>query len=85
MKKIIATALILCALLTMSSCNMEIVDTVFSYDYAIVSFPGGSSEKIKIRSWRDYEDSDQIQITSEDGTVYLFHSENIVLVKEGKK
>lgn len=50
MKKIIATALILCALLTMSSCNMEIIDTVYSYDYAIVSFPGGSSEKIKIRS-----------------------------------
>ena len=81
MKKAIITALIFCSLLTMSGCNKEIFDTTYSFDYALVSFPDGSSEKIKIRSWTDFEDGDQIQITAEDGTTYLFHSENVVLVK----
>ena len=82
MKKIIATALILCAMLTMSGCNKAVFDTTYAFDYALVRFPDGHSEKIKIRSWTDFEDGDQIQITDEDGTTYLFHSENIVLVRE---
>jgi hypothetical protein len=82
MKKIIATALILCAMFTMSGCNKSVFDTTYAFDYALVVFPDGSAEKIKIRSWTDFEDGDQIQITAEDGTTYLFHSENIVLVRE---
>lgn len=82
MRKIIATAIIACALLTMSGCNKAIIDTTYSFDYALVSFPDGSSEKIKIKSWIDYE-GEQIQITATDGTVYLFHAENVVFVKEG--
>lgn len=85
MKKLIVTALIFFALLSMSGCNKTIIDTTYNFDYALVSFPDGSSEKIKIKGWTDYEDGDQIQITADDGTTYLFHSEDIVLVKEGKK
>ena len=84
MKKVIITTLIFCSLLTMSGCNQQIIDLTYKFDYALVSFPDGSSEKIKIRSWTDFGDGDQIQITAEDGTTYLFHSENIVLVKETK-
>lgn len=82
MKKVVFIVLIISALLAMSGCNKAIVDTVYSYDYAIVSFPDGSSEKIEVKNWTDYEEGDQIQITAKDGTVYLVHAENIVLVKE---
>ena len=59
-------------------------DGVYTFDYAYISYGDGTVEKVEVASWRDYEDSDQIQITSTDGTVYLVHSENCVLVKEGK-
>jgi hypothetical protein len=84
MKKLIATALIATALLTMSGCNKALIDTHYAFDYAYVSFPDGRSEKLKIKSWSDYE-GEQIQITTNDGLTYLFHAENIVLVSEGKK
>ena len=35
----------------------------------------------KIESWKDYDDGDQIQVKI-DGTTYLVHSVNIVLIKE---
>ena len=82
MKKVITIALIICAMLTMSGCNKTIIDTTYSFDYALVSFPDGSTEKIKLKKWADFSDGDQIQITADDGTVYLFHAENVVLVKE---
>lgn len=82
MKKIIATLLLIVALLSMSACNKDLVDTVYSYDYAIIAFPDGTSETVKIAQWTDYEDGDQIQIKSTDGTVYLVHSTDCVLVRE---
>ena len=35
----------------------------------------------KIDSWTDYEDGDQIQVVI-NGTTYLVHSTNIVLIQE---
>ena len=34
-----------------------------------------------VSSWKDYEDGDQIQVVI-DGTTYLVHSSNIVLMNE---
>lgn len=55
--------------------------TVFSYDNAILALPDGSVISGKIESWKDYDDGDQIQVKI-DGTIYLVHSVNIVLIKE---
>ena len=82
MKKILVIVLILCAMLTMSGCNQTIIDLTYKYDYALVVFPDGTTDKIYIKSWTDFEDGDQIQITDMNGKTYLFHSENVVLVKE---
>ena len=41
----------------------------------------GSVISGKIESWKDYDDGDQIQVKI-DGTTYLVHSVNIVLIKE---
>lgn len=47
----------------------------------ILALPDGSVISGKIESWKDYDDGDQIQVKI-DGTTYLVHSVNIVLIKE---
>ena len=81
MKKIIIAVLILCVMLSLIGCNKTIIDTKYTFDYALVSFPDGNTGRIEIESWKDY-DGEQIQIKSTDGTTYLFHADNVVLVAE---
>lgn len=68
-------------LMFMTGCNRQVIDTTFSYDKAILALPDGSIVSGKIESWKDYDDGDQIQVKI-DGTTYLVHSVNIVLIKE---
>lgn len=79
---ILAIVLTLSVVLTLTSCNKQIFDTTYAFDYALVQFPDGTCEKIEIKSWTDYEDGEQIQITSKDGKTYLVNSVNCVLVSE---
>ena len=79
-KAIIVLGLIVCIITCISGCNVDIIDTVWKYDTAITRWPDGSTKVIKIHSWRDYE-GEQIQITGEDGTVYLLNSVNTVLIR----
>lgn len=83
MKKVIAIIAVVCILFAMVACgNKDLFDTVYTYDYAIISFPDGTTEKIEIKQWRDYEDGEQLQITAKDGTIYLVSSVNCVLVRK---
>lgn len=83
MKKIIAILMIILILVSMVACgNKDMFDTVYTYDYAIIAFPDGTSKKVEIAQWTDYEDGDQLQITATDGTIYLVHSEDCVLVRK---
>jgi hypothetical protein len=82
MKKIIITVLatlMLTALLT--GCNKQLFDTTYSFDRAVIYMPDGEIIEGKIDSWTDYEDGDQIQVKI-NGTTYLVHSSNIVLIAE---
>ncbi len=82
MKKIIAFLIAVIMLVSLVSCgNYDTFDTVYTYDYAIVSFPDGEVKKIEIEKWSDYE-GEQIQIIAKDGMVYLVNSNNCVLVNE---
>lgn len=82
MKKIIALTLALLMLLCLVSCgNYDTFDTVYTYNYAIVSFPDGEVKRIEIDKWSDYE-GEQIQIIAKDGTVYLVNSNNCILVRD---
>lgn len=63
----------------LTSCNKQIIDVTYAFDKAIISLPNGELVEGKVDSWRDY-DADQIQVKI-DGTTYLVHSENIVLIK----
>ena len=78
---ILAIVLTLSVVLTLASCNKQIFDTTYAFDYALVQFPDGTCEKIEIQKWDDY-DGEQIQITSKDGTTYLVNSVNCILVRE---
>ncbi len=80
MKKLIAVICLIALLCPMlCACNMTIIDTTYRFTEAIIMWPEGK-EHIKIKSWRDYENSDMIQFTLEDGTVYLTHSSNVILI-----
>jgi small-conductance mechanosensitive channel len=82
MKKILAATLISILLVaTLSGCNKQMFDPVYSFDKAIISLPNGEIVEGKIDNWTDYEDGDQIQVKI-DGVVYLVHSSDVVLIKE---
>lgn len=87
MKRIIAlicaVALMLTIIILCCSCgNMDMFDTNYTYDYAIVEFPGGEVKTLTIKQWTTYEDGEQIQIITPDGTVYLTNSFNCILIND---
>ena len=82
-KTLIAIALILIlviSIITLSSCNMQILDTTYSYEYAYISLPNGKVIEGKVDSWVDYE-SDAVQIVI-NGKTYLTHYSNVVLISD---
>ena len=81
MKKLIALALTLILLLTLTACNKQMVDLTYSYERAILCLPNGEVIEGKVSSWTDFEDGDQIQVRI-DGKTYLIHSSNIVLISD---
>ena len=82
-KTLIAIALILIlviSIITLSSCNMQILDTTYSYEYAYISLPNGKVVEGKVDSWVDYE-SDAVQVVI-NGKTYLTHYSNVVLISD---
>jgi hypothetical protein len=80
MKKIIALILVLLTAWLLCGCNKTVFDTTYTFNHAFVSLPNGSCVDGPIRAWKDWEDSDMLQVTFSDGTVYYTHSSNVVLV-----
>ena len=80
MKKFIIAAVLSVLLLT--GCNVTLVDTAFAFDKAIITLSDEQTIEVSVKSWLDFENSDTIQVTTTDGTVYLTHYSNVVLVKE---
>lgn len=60
--------------------NMDMIDTVRTFDYAYISLPNGECVEGEIESWRDYEDGDQLQIKI-NGVTYLTDTTRAVLLK----
>lgn len=80
MKKFITLVLaftLLCSILC--SCNMTVFDTTYSFEEAVI-FRADGEQRVKIKNWCDYEYSDMVQITLENGEVYLTHSSNVILI-----
>ena len=81
MKKFFVLLVSIAASLTvLVSCgNMQLLDTTYTFNYAIIQMPDGSVVEGDVQYWRDFEDADQLQIVI-DGATYLVHSANAVLV-----
>lgn len=59
----------------LTGCNEQIIDTNYTFKRAYIEGVG----EIEVSTWRDYENSDQIQITGKDGVTYLTHSSRVIL------
>ncbi len=82
MKKMFALILTIILVVSMTTgCNMQVIDTTYSFERAIIQLPNGDIIEGKVTSWTDFEDGDQIQVKI-DGKTYLVHSSNVVLISE---
>lgn len=85
MKRIIAIIFSIILMLGLfSGCagsNRQIVDFNYEYNTAVIDMFDGTTKTIKIKKWRDYE-GEQIQITDENGDVWLVSSINCHLINE---
>lgn len=66
--------------LTLSGCNKQIFDLNYEFNRAYIKV-GEEWKDVAIKSWRDYDDGEQIQIILMDGTVILTNSFNCILYK----
>lgn len=63
----------------MCGCNRTIIDTTWSFKRAVINMPDGTVVEGKVSTWKDFAQSDMIQVTI-DGVTYLTHSANVVLM-----
>jgi uncharacterized lipoprotein NlpE involved in copper resistance len=75
MKKII---LVLLGILILSGCNIQVLDTTWKYDIAYINV-GDQTIVCDISSWKDYKNSDMLQVKCKDGRTFLGHSSAIIL------
>ena len=78
MKRAIPIILLVGALLTGCGYNKQIIDLNYSFTKAYIEGIG----TIEIKNWNDYENSDMVQVIGTDGTVYLTHSSNVILMSK---
>lgn len=75
--------LMLCVLPLLTACgNQQFIDTTYTFNKAMIKLQDGTVTTVDIQSWRDFEDGDQVQIKTTDGTTYLVHSSNCTLIAE---
>ena len=85
MKKIILVCMLVVMVVVLASCsvgNRQVgMDTIQTFDrYKIVI--GDEVIEGTIKAWRDFDDSDVVQIMDYNGTVYLTHYRNALIVRD---
>ena len=81
-KKIVLLALVLiAAVFILSSCgNRQVgIDTNQSFNKAYIKL-GNEWITVDVKGWRDFDNGDEVQVVTTDGSVYLTHYCNMVLV-----
>lgn len=61
------------------------VDTHQQFTTAYVDFGINDIRKMRIVSWRDFDDSDQLQFTDDEGRTYLTGCNRVILIEEPQK
>lgn len=67
-------------IIILTGCNKTIIDTTYTFNYAIIQLPDGEVVEGKVETWTDYE-GEQLQIRI-DGVTYLCSSYNCVLMNK---
>lgn len=62
--------------------NKQIIDFKQNFNVAYVLGDSNRFEKVRIKAWKDWENSDSIQVILEDGTPIYTHLRNVKLSKE---
>lgn len=75
---IIAIIMAIC----LTGCNKQFIDLNYAYNYAIIALPNGEVKEGHIKSWTDYEDGEQLQVTFKNGDVHLTSSYRCELIKK---
>ena len=83
MTKLSALILVVAVAVTLLfvGCNVDMVDTVYKFDYAIIELPNGEIVEGEVETWRDYEDGEQLQVKI-NGKTYLTSSYHCTLIAE---
>lgn len=75
---IVTAAILLACVGRTAAFNMTIFDTVWSYQSVQIAMPDGTVKTGKVDQWKDYDDSDMVQVII-DGEPYYTHGSRIVL------
>lgn len=78
-KRMLLTIFLILSIFALTSCNYQVIDLTYSYDYAIIKLQNGKVIEGKVQKWRDYEDGEQLQVTV-DGVTYPTNSFNCTLI-----
>lgn len=84
MKKVILIVILVAVVALLTACsvgNRQVgVDTVQTFDTFKILF-GDQVIEGRIKTWRDFDDGDVIQITDSSGKTYLTHYMNVLMVR----
>lgn len=81
MKKLSLLVAVMSMCLLTTGCNRQLFDATYKFDKAVL-IVGGEVIEVDVSSWKDFDDGDQIQIKTTDGTTYLVHASNCTLIEE---
>ena len=62
--------------------NKQFIDLKQNFNTAYIIFPDGTSQKMRIQAWKDYNNSDSIQVIDIDGKPFYTHLNRVILTKE---
>ena len=62
--------------------NKQIIDFKQNFSAAYIKGDSNVWQKVKIKAWKDYAESDSIQIVTPDGKALYTHLSNVKLVQE---
>jgi len=71
--------IVIVVIIGISACNMNVIDTTWSFDYAYIDLGNGTVVEGKVESWKDWNDSDMVQVKI-NGKTYYTHGSNVVLI-----
>lgn len=81
-KKLVCLVLVLIMLaLVFAGCNQQIIDTTYEFDRCIIKLPDGKIVTGTVDGWKDWDNSDVIQVKV-NGVTYYTHMLNVALIAE---